>query len=236
MEYFGNLGEQQRQAVWGATFQVKDKSENKVGRSRGRARSADRPAVTGNARPAAGGNRSGGARQAVRLSLPDAALKGPIVSFLDEILQPTRYHTNIPMRGLNFTSGTQEGTPIDRLLGAMTGTFDRAVSVRPRVSGRGKSFFLGDLLTKVIFGEAGWVSTNRAAAAPHGASAIWCLCGDGSGRRGYSRSLVDQLSSECRSDFQHELGAADYKEARPSELVSETIVADTDFDKPRCRS
>ena len=30
-------------------------------------------------------------------------------------------------------------------------------------SGTGKSFFLHDLLTKVIFGEAGWVSTNIAA-------------------------------------------------------------------------
>ena len=29
--------------------------------------------------------------------------------------------------------------------------------------GAGKSFFLHDLLTKVIFGEAGWVSTNMAA-------------------------------------------------------------------------
>ena len=52
-----------------------------------------------------------------------AALKRPIFDFLNQIFEPTRYHANATLRGFYFTSGTQHGTPIDRLIGALAKSF-----------------------------------------------------------------------------------------------------------------
>ncbi len=59
------------------------------------------------------------------------------------------------MRGVYFTSGTQEGTPFDRVLGALERKFNvdsRVGAVAARSAG--KSYFLQNLLEKVIFAES----------------------------------------------------------------------------------
>ncbi len=59
------------------------------------------------------------------------------------------------VRGLYFTSGTQEGSPIDRVMGSLGRSFGidaRAAAIAP---GRGKSFFLHRLLKNVVFAERG---------------------------------------------------------------------------------
>ena len=55
-----------------------------------------------------------------------AALKQPIFDFLNQIFEPTRYHANATLRGFYFTSGTQQGTPIDQLIGALVAKLRRA--------------------------------------------------------------------------------------------------------------
>ena len=59
------------------------------------------------------------------------------------------------VRGVYFTSGTQEGSPIDRVMGAL----GRSFGIDPRSAavpgGRGKSFFLHRLLNEVVFAERG---------------------------------------------------------------------------------
>lgn len=67
------------------------------------------------------------------------------------------------LRGVYFTSGTQEGSPIDRVMGALSRGFgidQRAAAVAP---GRGKSFFLHKLLKDVVFAERGLGARNVAA-------------------------------------------------------------------------
>jgi type VI secretion system protein ImpL len=68
------------------------------------------------------------------------------------------------VRGVYFTSGTQEGTPIDRL----TGTLARALGVdltgaRTLQPVQGRSYFIERLLKEVIFGEALLVARGPAA-------------------------------------------------------------------------
>ena len=67
------------------------------------------------------------------------------------------------LRGVYLTSGTQEGTPIDRLTGVMSRSFGidaaRAPSLRPE---QGRSYFLTRLLKEVIFGEATLVARDPA--------------------------------------------------------------------------
>ncbi len=60
-----------------------------------------------------------------------------------------------------FTSGTQEGTPVDRVLGAVARAFGVTNSVAPAASGRGKAYFIERLLKNVIFRESGLAGINR---------------------------------------------------------------------------
>ncbi|RUX47304.1 type VI secretion system membrane subunit TssM, partial [Mesorhizobium sp. M7A.F.Ca.US.014.04.1.1] len=90
------------------------------------------------------------------------ALKGRVTSFVAALFNPGRSQVNVSLRGLYFSSGTQEGTPIDQVLGAIGRNFGG--NSRPHLSGTGKSFFLHDLLTDVIFAESGWVSYDKSAA------------------------------------------------------------------------
>ncbi|MGQ0546837.1 MAG: type VI secretion system membrane subunit TssM [Betaproteobacteria bacterium] len=65
------------------------------------------------------------------------------------------------VRGVYFTSGTQEGSPIDRVLGTLARSFNLERKVQPPSLGSGKSFFLKRLLREVIFGEAGIAGVDR---------------------------------------------------------------------------
>jgi type VI secretion system protein ImpL len=162
MEYFGNLDEAKRKAVWGATFQTSKKKENRVADvgpeidlliSRLTAELPDR--LQEEPDPVS---------RVKLLGLPSqvSALKPVVIQFLNQIFEPTRYQTSATLRGFYFTSGTQEGTPVDRVLGSLSRSLGISAS-SPAYSGRAKSFFLENLLTKVVFGEAGWVSTNARA-------------------------------------------------------------------------
>jgi type VI secretion system protein ImpL len=64
------------------------------------------------------------------------------------------------VRGVYFTSGTQEGSPIDRVLGTLARSFNLERKVQPPAAGAGKSFFLKRLLHDVIFGESGLAGLN----------------------------------------------------------------------------
>ena len=63
-------------------------------------------------------------------------------------------HRPLQLRGAYYTSGTQEGNPIDRVLVAMARTFrlERSASLVP--GGTGKSFFVTRLLREVVFPES----------------------------------------------------------------------------------
>ncbi|MFC4294341.1 type VI secretion system membrane subunit TssM [Novosphingobium tardum] len=64
------------------------------------------------------------------------------------------------LRGFYFTSGVQEGAPLDRILSGVAEIYDAA----PAQTGQsGRTYFLNRLLREVVFREAGLVQTGRAA-------------------------------------------------------------------------
>jgi type VI secretion system protein ImpL len=163
MEYFASLSDQGRRQVWGATFQTDDKTRNLVGEvpvefdalvERLNSDLTDR--LQEEPTPS---------NRVLLYGFPTqvAGLKRQVFDFLNQIFEPTRYHANATLRGFYFTSGTQRGTPIDRLIGTLAKSFGTEQVGAQAYSGRGKSFFLADLILKVIIGEASWVSTDRAA-------------------------------------------------------------------------
>ena len=88
-------------------------------------------------------------------------LKDITLQFVQQTFAKNRYQYQPYLRGVYFTSGTQDGTPIDRLISSVSANFgfDRE-AMQPR-SGMGKSFFLGQLFRDVIFPESELVGANR---------------------------------------------------------------------------
>jgi type VI secretion system protein ImpL len=80
--------------------------------------------------------------------------------FVSDVFKVNRYEAQPLLRGVFFTSGTQEGTPFDRLLGAMSRSFSLAPSQQLPMSGQGKAFFIKKLLTDVIFTEQNLIGRN----------------------------------------------------------------------------
>lgn len=84
-----------------------------------------------------------------------ASLHAPLAGFLTEAFGASQLDPAPFLRGVYFTSGTQEGTPFDRLTGALARSYgiDQAStpSLRPV---KGRSYFLRRLLSNVMFGEA----------------------------------------------------------------------------------
>ena len=89
-----------------------------------------------------------------------ASLRSVAKSFLGDIFQESRYEHNQFLRGVYFSSGTQEGTPIDRLMMGMAREFGIGRQAIGTGKGQGRSYFLTRLLTGVIFKESGLVSNN----------------------------------------------------------------------------
>jgi len=84
-----------------------------------------------------------------------ASLKQPLAAFLEQTFGGSPSDRRPLLRGVYFTSGTQDGTPFDRLSGSLARLFGldqrRLPSLRPE---KGRSYFLARLLRDVIFGEA----------------------------------------------------------------------------------
>lgn len=174
-EFFDDLGRSDREQVWGGTFEFDDseaarpvESFNKLfdgllGRLNERA--IDRIQQEGDP-----------ARRVLIHGFPKqvSLLKDQISSFLTEVFSGNRYESTPLLRGFYLISGTQEGTPVDRLLGSLAQTFQLSDQALPPSSGAGKSYFIKDLLQKVAFGESELAGTNlrlerRLAFLKHGA-------------------------------------------------------------------
>ena len=144
-QYFADLDEAKRQAVWGATFQTPDKKANNVGKvpeeidlliQRISERMPERLQEEPDLRS-----------RAILFGFPAqlGAIRKPIADFLNRIFEPTRYQTTAILRGFYFTSGTQEGTPFDAVIGALQKSYGVQSLGSVGFSGTGKSFFLHDL-------------------------------------------------------------------------------------------
>jgi type VI secretion system protein ImpL len=90
-------------------------------------------------------------------------IRDTLYSTLTEIFTDSNYDEQPLLRGVYFTSGTQEGAPLDRILGALSRTFNtQEDSLRPRLVGQNqtRSYFLQDFLHKLVFTEAHLAGRN----------------------------------------------------------------------------
>ena len=162
-ESFGDLGKEQRDQVWGFSFPyaegsaddplVNFASEFTALEKRLRERVVERMDTEHEV-----------LKRAAIFNFPQqfAGIKGLLGGFLESVFSAGGNLEERPLlRGVYFTSGTQEGTPIDRVLGTLARTFGIERKLAGVAPARGKSFFLNRLLREVVFAEQGLVGANQ---------------------------------------------------------------------------
>jgi len=162
MEFFADYDKDERAQVWGATFPY----DARALRSDPRARLAGEFAVLEDRlndclveRLQAEPNRD---RRGLIYAFPQqwCALRAALLEFLDVALAPASADPGPLVRGVYFTSATQEGTPIDRALGGVARALGLPGHAMPAMRPSGKAFFVTRLLRELVFAEAGLAGTH----------------------------------------------------------------------------
>ncbi len=158
-EFFDDLPQSEREQVWGSTFEfvvatgrnmepVDDATlgrmfDGLLGRLDERllARIQNEPDI---------------GRRGLVFGFPQqvATLRAPLLAMLRVIARETKFEPTPLVRGFYLTSATQFGRPIDRLLNALSARIGVTLATPPGDTARGRSYFLHDLLARVVFAEA----------------------------------------------------------------------------------
>lgn len=162
-EFYDNLGKEEREQVWGFTLPVPKKT--KTEQSPVAAFDEEFSLLLGQLNSQSlerMQQETDHQRRALISSFPSqvASVRATARNFLTEVFQDNRFEKRHLLRGIYFTSGTQEGTPIDRLMMGMARTFGIGRQAIGTGQGTGRSFFLTRLFESVMFPEAGLVSAD----------------------------------------------------------------------------
>ncbi|MGD8559453.1 MAG: type VI secretion system membrane subunit TssM, partial [Gammaproteobacteria bacterium] len=88
-------------------------------------------------------------------------LKPVLTNFLKQVFSRSRYHFQPYLRGAYFSSGTQDGTPIDRMMSAITANLGLPRESAQLQADQGKSYFINQLFNDIIFPEAEIAGINQ---------------------------------------------------------------------------
>lgn len=161
MEYFDDLDRDKRSQVWGMTFQLNEnRTENISDQFPSEFELLEKQLQ--NQLIDKLERERGSERRNLIYTFPHQfnSLSELIKPFIDEIFQISRYEYPAMVRGIYFTSGTQEGSPIDRIMGSLASNFGLDRQNLTPATNQGKSFFINRLLRNVIFAESGLAGAN----------------------------------------------------------------------------
>ena len=82
-----------------------------------------------------------------------ATLRQSLTDLVTDLFAENVYQDAPIMRGVYFTSGTQEGRPIDRIMKSMADAFGVSARAAAVAVTKPKSYFLRDLFTEVVFAD-----------------------------------------------------------------------------------
>jgi type VI secretion system protein ImpL len=163
MEFFGDMSREERSQVWGTTFDLNaaGASVNYAGQFGAEFEGLEKR-LHARVLKRLHDERDVQRRCAI-YSFPQqfSALRPLLSEFMEKAFGGSRFGEQPLVRGVYFTSGTQEGSPIDRVLGTLSRTFNLERKILPPAASSGKSFFINRLLHDVIFTEAGLGGANE---------------------------------------------------------------------------
>lgn len=152
--FFGDLSTREREQVWGATLPVDGRIDPEMIEREMRALMAQLDNRTTNR--IADDLPLGERAEAFRFPAQLDALTRPLQQLIEAAFGESRYEDAARLRGFYLTSATQEGSPLDQMVTEMASNFGLPSShVTHRAHGEKRSFFLRNLMTDLIFPEAG---------------------------------------------------------------------------------
>jgi type VI secretion system protein ImpL len=164
-EFFATLGKEERAQVWGMTFAHRDDAKQAPTAPLAaefatefdalQTRLIDRVLERMHAE-------RDPAQRALIHAFPQqfGNLKLLLGEFLERVFAASKFEQAPLLRGVYFTSGTQEGNPIDRVMGALARSLGLERRLVPPAAASGRSYFITTLLRQVIFAEQGLAGTN----------------------------------------------------------------------------
>jgi len=165
MEFHSDLDRHEREQVWGTTFPLSSDPLQQLETELGLLQQQLHVRLVQRLQ-----QERDPQRRNLIYNFPDLvnSAKPLVTDFIERVFKPSRYTTTPFLRGVYFTSGTQEGTPFNRLISQLARNFSLSNASAQVGSTRGKSFFIKDLLSKVIFGESGLAGANLKAERMYG--------------------------------------------------------------------
>jgi type VI secretion system protein ImpL len=153
VEFFGDLRKKETGQIWGATLPLDD--ERPPADAFGEEFDLLTHALDRRSMERLADDVSAAERPLVyQFPMQLRASRERLSQLVGELFQRNPYQDSPIFRGFYFTSGTQEGRPIDRVMGEMARAFGLRARVADAISERRserKSYFLRDLFTQVIF-------------------------------------------------------------------------------------
>ncbi len=155
IEFFGDLRKSQRAQAWGSTIKIKEKKIDPGGIFQ---REFDTLVqhVHGRAVKRLAQERNREARERIfQFPLEFAGIKRNLSELISTLFMVNTFQGTPLLRGVYFTSGTQEGRPLDRVLGRM----GQAMGIQmPQQAAHAqvesKSYFLHDVFMNIVFPDA----------------------------------------------------------------------------------
>lgn len=154
VEFFGEMSRREREQIWGCTLDEEQQAsknlkavfEEELDRLIG-------ALVNRRAARLSRAMKREDRQLVYAFPLQLASLKENLAYFVHRLFLPNPYQESPNFRGFYFTSGTQEGVPIDRVIEAVARKFELPSAGVPMASTHTetKSYFIKDLFTDVMF-------------------------------------------------------------------------------------
>jgi len=161
MEFFADFDKDERAQVWGVTFALDKADPGPLARMASELAALEKrlnECLIDRLR----GERDRDRRAAI-YAFPQQwrVLRETLFEFLQATFDAADGDARPLVRGVYFTSATQEGTPMDRALGGLARALGLANRVIAPARPSGKSFFVTRLLRDIVIAEAALAGTNR---------------------------------------------------------------------------
>jgi len=153
VEFWSDLRKSERAQIWGMTLPLEGADRRDCAQSFDEEFELLVDRLHSRALRRVGTERQPELRQRIyQFPLEFAALKQNLQEFVGALFQRNSFQETPILRGVYFSSGTQEGRPIDRVIGGMMRAFNLAPSSgAPPQQTESKSYFLTDVFRRVVF-------------------------------------------------------------------------------------
>ena len=236
VEFFGELDREAREQVWGATVEPYSTADPQEVVER------EFDGLMERLRPLRNQRLSRNLRREERQRVYDfplefGAMRDRLARFSGLVFAPSPLADGPLFRGFYFTSGTQEGAPIDRVIGALAQQFGLRTPPPPRPPEQPKSYFLKDVFTDVVFPDqhvarrtkraagATWRAMTRTGLAALGVAALAAILLGFAGARSslQMRRVLDRAQEATQAVFRTD--GARYSDVNRLERMREEVDA-----------